>query len=169
MSKYIKIFTVIPKELFRLNSGASIALRDRSVKRIGSYDLVTESGKVKPKALEPATYRAPNGASMRPNTPTQNRLVKTLQGKESVVYSIPKGTQLPDDLVLVHEFKDHYSLQVATEMTLEGESSPLPTAEPIWLSTIELNSKINNFMCTAGKRLTREEWLQKYPRPTETA
>ena len=79
------------------------------------------------------------------------------------------GTQLPDDLVLVHEFKDHYSLQAAREMTLAGESGPLPTAEPTWLSIIELNSKINDFMRTAGKRLTREEWLQKYPQPTETA
>ena len=47
---------MIPKELFRLNNGASIALCDRTVKCTGSYDLLIESGKVKPKALEPATY-----------------------------------------------------------------------------------------------------------------
>ena len=56
MSKYIKSFMVMPKELFRVNNGHSIRLRDRSVKETGSYDLLTEAGKVKPKALDPATY-----------------------------------------------------------------------------------------------------------------
>ena len=68
-----------------------------------------------------------------------------------------------DDFVFIYEFKDHYSLQITMEIILEGRSSPLPIAEPTWLNIIELNLKINNFMCTAGKRLTREEWLQKYP------
>lgn len=56
MSKYIQRFTVIPKELFRVNNGPSVALRDRSVKKMGSYDLMTEAGKVRPKALDPDTY-----------------------------------------------------------------------------------------------------------------
>lgn len=46
----------MPKELFRVNNGHLIRLRDRSVKETGSYDLLTEAGKVKPKALDPATY-----------------------------------------------------------------------------------------------------------------
>ena len=56
MSKYIQRFTVIPKELFRINNGPSVALRDRTVKKTGSYDLLTEAGKVKPRALNPNTY-----------------------------------------------------------------------------------------------------------------
>jgi len=56
MSKLIKTFTAIPKELFRLNNGTSVLLRDRNVKPTGSYDLVTVGGKVKPKALDPASY-----------------------------------------------------------------------------------------------------------------
>lgn len=56
MSKYIQRFNIIPKELFRLNNGPSIALRDRNVKKTGTYDLLTEAGKVKPKALDPNTY-----------------------------------------------------------------------------------------------------------------
>jgi hypothetical protein len=30
------------------------------------------------------------------------------------------GTILPDDLILVHEFRDHYSLQARTVMIVEG-------------------------------------------------
>ena len=56
MSKLIQTFTVIPKELFRLNNGRSVLLRDRNVKPTGSYDVVTVGGKVKPKALNPTSY-----------------------------------------------------------------------------------------------------------------
>lgn len=80
---------------------------------------------------------APNGASLRPNTATQNRLVHGLKGFNVVVYAIPAGMynlegtvskmnnlspgiQLPSDLVLVHERTDHYSLQAAKEMSLQG-------------------------------------------------
>jgi hypothetical protein len=56
MSKFIRSFTVIPKELFRMNNGPLIRLRDRSVKKEGSFDLFTVAGKVQPKALDPATY-----------------------------------------------------------------------------------------------------------------
>jgi hypothetical protein len=31
------------------------------------------------------------------------------------------GTGIPNDLILVHEFKDHYSLQPREEMTVEGK------------------------------------------------
>ena len=56
MSKLIRTFTAIPIELFRLNNGSSVRLRDRNVKPTGSYDLVTVGGKVKPKALDPKSY-----------------------------------------------------------------------------------------------------------------
>jgi hypothetical protein len=59
MSKYINRFTTIPKELFRLNNGPAISLRDRTLKKTGSYDLLTEAGKVKPKAVtNPDTYES---------------------------------------------------------------------------------------------------------------
>ena len=75
---------------------------------------------------------------MRPNTPKLNNLVKISKGSGVTIYAIPQGkilqmypnllnhsdtagTPLPDDLILVHEFKDHYSLQASKEMTLLGE------------------------------------------------
>ncbi len=56
MSRLIKTFTAVLKEMFRINNGTSVTLRDRNVKKVGSYDLLTEGGKVKPKALDPNSY-----------------------------------------------------------------------------------------------------------------
>lgn len=58
---------------------------------------------------------------MRPNSPYQQQLVRSIfHGNNRVVYSVPAGTKLPDHLVMVHERTDHYSLQPAKEMLLEG-------------------------------------------------
>ncbi|KKK13672.1 hypothetical protein ARAM_006030 [Aspergillus rambellii] len=76
----------------------------------------------------------PNGASMRPNSQTQQSC----------------RVELPDELILVHEFNDHYSLQARKSMTVE-----------------ELNARITDFLATKGERLTKEEWLEKYPEATE--
>ena len=81
---------------------------------------------------------------MRPNSRGQQRLVRTLRGFTTYVYAVPAGlfpkvleasylysfktcigTVLPDDLILVHEFADHYSLQPRKEMTVDGENRPL--------------------------------------------
>lgn len=35
--------------------------------------------------------------------------------------TLAAGTQLPEDLIIVHERADHYSLQPSREMTLAGE------------------------------------------------
>ncbi|KMP05330.1 hypothetical protein DIZ76_015650 [Coccidioides immitis] len=123
MSKFIQSYTTIPKELFRLNNGPAVRLRayPGPQRPTGLFDLLTYSGNVRPKALSPTTYMAPNGASMRPNTPKMHRLVDALRGNSIRIYSIPAGSPIPDDLILVHEFKDHYSLQARKEMTLDGE------------------------------------------------
>lgn len=80
------------------------------------------------------------------------------------------GTLLPDDLILVHEFGDHYSLQARTEMTVEGTSIVSSSEHGIeyakWI--LELNAKITNFMSTNGERLTKDEWLARYPQATES-
>ena len=55
-SSFINSFKVIPKELFRVNNGRYIQLREWTVKRSRSYDLRTEAGNVKPKALNPMSY-----------------------------------------------------------------------------------------------------------------
>ncbi|KAK4864396.1 hypothetical protein LT330_009923 [Penicillium expansum] len=117
------------------------------------FDLLTTAGKVQPKALDPASYEFPNGASMRPNSRTQQKLVRTVKpwdGSTIYIYAIMAGTLLPEDLILVHEFRDHYSLQARKEMTVE-----------------ELNAKIEAFLITKGERFTKDQWLQRYPQATE--
>ncbi|KAJ5238276.1 hypothetical protein N7468_002895 [Penicillium chermesinum] len=140
-NRFIQSFTHVPKELFRLNTGAAVRLRAQPgpVRPQRSFDLLTAAGKVQPKALDPASYEWPNGASMRPNSAGQQNLVRTFRGSTIYVYAVPAGsfppilkslvqnlsehfigTTLPDDLILVHEFGDHYSLQARKEMTVEG-------------------------------------------------
>ena len=84
---------------------------------------------------------------MRPNSRTQQNLVRTVKplgGLPIYIYAIMAGlflriigrlstlrsidwsyigTHLPDDLILVHEFRDHYSLQARKEMTVEGSNN----------------------------------------------
>jgi len=62
-----------------------------------------------------------------------------------MVYAIPEGTLLPDDLILVHEHTDHYSLQPAVEMDLK-----------------DLNKKITRFLEEKGVAYTREQWIATF-------
>lgn len=57
-NRFIQSFTRVPKELFRLNTGPTIRLRAQPgpVRPQRSFDLLTEAGKVRPLALNPATY-----------------------------------------------------------------------------------------------------------------
>ncbi|KAG6025844.1 hypothetical protein E4U19_002965 [Claviceps sp. Clav32 group G5] len=119
-----------------------------------TYDIVAkQNGLVEAKALDPQTYVAPNGASMRPNSVYQQSLVSwRFRGSDVIVYSVPQGTSLPDDLVLVHERTDHYSLQPAEQMTIDN-----------------LNTKITEFLRANAEVFTRERWLKAYPEATESS
>ncbi|KAG8627751.1 hypothetical protein KVT40_003624 [Elsinoe batatas] len=152
LNRFINSFSAFPKQLFRMNNGAKIRLRaaEGPSRPKRSFDLLTLSGKVQPKATTPHTYEWPNGASMRPNSATLHELLLGFRGANVIVYEIPRGTTLPDDLILVHEFADHYSLQAAKEMSVE-----------------ELNKKLTAFFAKHGRICSRDEWFEKYPNPTE--
>ncbi|KAK1766563.1 hypothetical protein QBC33DRAFT_104855 [Phialemonium atrogriseum] len=86
----IAVFRKMPKELFRVNNGRQVKLRTWTPKR-HVYDIFVKNGRVEPKALDPSTYAAPNGASMRPNSPYQQSLVNwRFRGDDMVVYSVPE-------------------------------------------------------------------------------
>jgi hypothetical protein len=55
MSKFIKSFRVFPMELFRVNNGRYVQLREWTGQEM-LYDIHTKDGYVKAKALDPATY-----------------------------------------------------------------------------------------------------------------
>jgi hypothetical protein len=116
-SSLVAVFNRFPKELFRVNNGPAVKLRAWRPNRY-VYDVVPENGFVKPKALDPSTYLgqrahharkwhstltgslafhdlAPNGASLRPNSPYQQSLVSwRFHGDDVIVYAIPEGIPL---------------------------------------------------------------------------
>ncbi|EGD87476.1 hypothetical protein H113_06073 [Trichophyton rubrum MR1459] len=153
MSRFIKSYSIIPKDLFRINNGRVVRLRAYPGPRRppGLFDLLTHNGMVQPKALNPATYQPPNGASMRPNTLKMQQNAASLRGSSACIYKLDAGIRIPDDLILVHEFKDHYSLQARNIMTVE-----------------DLNAKITRFLEGSGRCLSKDEWLREYPEATET-
>jgi hypothetical protein len=77
---------------------------------------------------------------MRPNTAALHYIVRMAKRDPVFVYSVKAGllysrarvqrraltedaltgVELPADLILVHEFRDHYSLQARREMTVSG-------------------------------------------------
>ncbi|KAI8817765.1 uncharacterized protein EV422DRAFT_539870 [Fimicolochytrium jonesii] len=60
----------------------------------------------------------PNGASVRPNGAFLQEVVRGFRGKNTTIWRIPAGTDLPPDLVLLHEHTDHHSIQCMRPMTL---------------------------------------------------
>lgn len=56
-SMLINVFKTVPKELFRVNNGRAVRLREWSLQRNRSYDILTDAGKVNAKVLDPNTYR----------------------------------------------------------------------------------------------------------------
>lgn len=70
---------------------------------------------------------------MRPNSPYLQALARRPFGGNIVVYSIPEGTSVPKDLILVHERSDHYSLQPAEPMTLLSKFPPYFQRWPVMI------------------------------------
>ncbi|OCK74366.1 hypothetical protein K432DRAFT_270578, partial [Lepidopterella palustris CBS 459.81] len=64
------------------------------------------------------------------------------------------GTALPEDLILVHERSDHWPLQLAKEMAIDGMYD---TAY----------RKITGFLGEKGKPMSIDQKQRKYPAPTE--
>lgn len=56
MSKFIRSFKVVPQELFRINNGSIVSLRDRSVKKKGKFDVDSKGGTLVPKGLDSESY-----------------------------------------------------------------------------------------------------------------
>jgi hypothetical protein len=145
--KLLGRYTKTPIDLFRVNSTEKVVLRDyETQKKLGrySYDLHLVDGKVLPK--DGPNFEAPNGASMRPNGAFFQEVVRNFRGKDITIYLVPEGTQLPSNLVLLHEHTDHYSIQ---------------TTEPVELEV--LNDRITAFLQENGTKMTRPEFCDKYP------
>lgn len=56
------------------------------------------------------------------------------------------GSELPEDLILLHEHSDHHSIQCRVPMTLA-----------------QLNKKVTQFCQEHGEEMTKEEFVERYP------
>ena len=148
-SPLLGTYNYIYRDLFRVNSGEKVILRDfSSQKRLdrSSYDLVLkEDGLVHP-AENTGNFEGPNGASVRPNSPFMQEIIRGYKGKGVTVYLLKEGTKLPPELTLLHEHTDHHSIQCTKPMKLK-----------------DLNALLTDFCKTKGVRMTKQEFVEKYP------
>ncbi|KAL2173072.1 uncharacterized protein P884DRAFT_273585 [Thermothelomyces heterothallicus CBS 202.75] len=140
MSSFMSQFGHFPTKLFRLSATSKTKLRDYTLKKSASYDILTAQGIAQP--IASVTYERPNGASMKPLSAGWFQLVQKFKGSKVVVFEIP---EVPEDLILIHEHSDHYSLQPRVSMPLD-----------------DLNKKIDAFLKKHAKAYDREKWLAKY-------
>lgn len=116
----------VPLTLFRIcGKSRNIVLREYAVQRAKgsrSYDLTLgEDGLVHPAPLD-GMFIGPNGASLRPAGINMWDILSSREGITNVL-EIPEGVKIPEELVLLHEHGDHYSLQCTKPMkrnALEG-------------------------------------------------
>ncbi|KAJ6625987.1 hypothetical protein B0H10DRAFT_1782217 [Mycena sp. CBHHK59/15] len=141
-------YTVLPTELFRINSSTDVVLRDYAMqqeKDRTSYDLhIQEDGLVHPKPGP--NFEGPNGMSLRPQGFFLQELIRGFKGRNITIYRLPEGLQLPDDLVCLHEHTDHHSIQCAVPMTLRT-----------------LNQKLTDLCVKHGESMTKQEFVHRYP------
>lgn len=144
--KLVKKYNILPTRLYRIQNDLPTALRDydsQMAKGRSGFDLKVckQSGLVLP--TKGNTWVAPNGASMRPASEKMVEILNRWKG-DPIVFRLNEGMELPDDLVMVREFGDHYSLQAAVPMTLE-----------------ELNTKITKILETATRQ-SKAQFLEEY-------
>eukprot|EP00056_Hartaetosiga_gracilis_P014547 m.240827 g.240827 ORF g.240827 m.240827 type:complete len:154 (-) comp16133_c0_seq1:203-664(-) len=119
MTSLLRRYARLPINMYRIQNGASVNLRDfdtQMAKGRKAFDLKLHDGLVLPMKSE--TFVEPNGMSLRPDCPTMEGLLRTFRGKHARVYTIPQGLLLPEELVLIHEHTDHYSLQTTKPIPL---------------------------------------------------
>lgn len=140
-------YTVLPVDLFRIMLGPNIRLREKSFQESKgrlSYDLIAHNGLIKP--AEGDFFIGPNGASFRPNTFNFQNTVRLFRAPDFQIVRIPAGTQLPKELVVLHEHTDHWSMQCATPMTL-----------------YKLNGLVSKVCQTKGTTYTKEQFVEQFP------
>ena len=115
----VKRYEIVPCTLYRVQAKLPVRLRNYDEQMaLGrtSFDLKVIDGLVRP-AVGPE-FTGPNGMSLRPAGDVVRNTVAKLKNAVTV-YSFLPGTPLPDNLLLLHEHSDHYSLQVREPMTFD--------------------------------------------------
>lgn len=139
-------YKIVPLDLFRIGRDEKVKLRDYEVqlkKGSRSYDYVlNKDGLIHPSPLD--SFIGPNGMSLRPAEINMWDVLSSFRGK-CLVAILKAGTKIPDDLILLHEYGDHYSLQTTVARTPK-----------------ELNTSLTNFLSSC-EFITKEEYFKRYP------
>ncbi|KAG4077579.1 hypothetical protein HA402_003006 [Bradysia odoriphaga] len=147
--KLLGVYDCLPCELFRINGGVNVILRDFETQRSkgrSAFDVVLDSnGLVQPSAGN--HFLGPNGMSLRPNGPFLQEIIRTFRNDNTVIYRLPKGLEVKSrQLKLLWEHTDHHSLQTTVPIELDA-----------------LNEKLTALCLEAAEKMTREEFEKRYP------
>ena len=121
-------FYQFPVTLYRVQPRLPVFLRDyeiqKSKKRL-SFDLKLHNGLVNP--MEGDTFHTPNGMSLRQSSPKLASIVENFRNISNTmrVYRMQEASKVPQDMVLILEHTDHYSLQVSKPMSLDEFNNAL--------------------------------------------
>jgi hypothetical protein len=115
-------FNRFPVTLYRIQPSLPVNLREydtqRALNRL-SFDLKLHDGLVLP--MQGNKFHTPNGMSLRQLSPKMESILNSFKGssKKLRIYRMQEYAQVPEDMILILEHTDHYSLQVKIPMTLE--------------------------------------------------
>lgn len=140
----VKRFQKLPITLYRIQPRLPVRLRDydtQQAKGRESFDIkIRDDGNVHPAIGE--EWIGPNGMSLRPGNDTMLNILHNWRG-ETMVYRLNEGLQLPEELIVLHERDDHYSMQ---------------TTEPVSLDT--LNERITELLETSPVQ-TKQQFIEQ--------
>ena len=142
-----------PVALFRVQGSAGVRLRLETPEKVASgasFDISAHEGFVLPRTAAGAEelFLGPNGMSVRPKGAVLGAIVANYRGARMSVYEVPEGTTIPQELVVLHEHGDHYSVQPAKRMTPK-----------------ELNAALTAFLAgpTVIKMEGKEAFFKRHP------
>ena len=127
----MKRFNIVPTNLYRLQNAKETKLRvwtPEIAEAVKSYDFITHSdGLIHP--ISGDFFTKPNGMSLRPIGVSLANISKSYGANAKWIYVLKQAISIPKKLILLHEYKDHYSLQTSELCTIA-----------------ELNDRLNEFI-----------------------
>jgi hypothetical protein len=143
MSRLLGRYKTFPITLYRLQQNKKVILKEFLAQaELGknSYDYrLQEDGLIHPNETEFVSH--PNGISLRPFGLALKNM--SLRYKFKYAYEIPKNTRIPENLILIHEMGDGYSLESTIKCTPE-----------------ELNDRLTKFL-KKQTQMSKENFLRK--------
>ena len=140
-------FTRFPQTLYRIQPRLPVKLRDYETqisKNRLSFDLKLHKGLVLP--MQGNHFHTPNGMSLRQANDKMMNILSNFRGDLNLlrIYRMQENSPVPDDMVLILEHSDHYSLQTSKEVSLN-----------------DFNSKLTEYLQSLPS-LTKEQFVEFY-------